>query len=514
MPFPKGKLADLVYFAKLGVLGLVVGLVAVAFQFALAGAESLRERSSSALHAFPAWGWAVMPVVCGLGGGLSAWLVARFEPDAAGSGIPHVKALLLRLRTLRPWRLIAVKFFGGVVSVGSGLSLGREGPTVQMGAALSDALGRKMGLSRDAARLLACGAGAGVAGAFNAPLAGFIFVIEELRREMSPRTYAGALTAALTADIVSRRLVSELPSFRVENLNPLPWSVLPVVLFIALTGGLCGAAFNRALLTGLEAAARFRLAPRWALAAFAGAAIGLGMWWLPEVAGGGHATAERVLIGNLASAPVVFLAGLLVAKFLATVLSYASAAPGGIFAPMLLMGALLGTVVAKIGAIWFPSLTDAQTALAVLGMVAWFTGAVQAPLTAIVLILEMTGEHHMLFWLALSGLVAQLTAELVGGRPLYDALLELDLRRRGIAPAGSDPIRVVMGVQHGSRLDGRRVGEADLPVGAILVAIERAGRERLPAPDFVIEPGDHITVLVAGESPEIALRVSDEARGM
>ena len=182
------------HFFRAAVIGLCAGLLAVAFRRVLALAETARGRVLDHLHGHPMWGWAVLPAIGLLAGAVVGWMTTRIAPEAAGSGIPHLKGVLLHVRRLRWRRLIPVKFIGGVVGIGAGLSLGREGPTVQMGAAVAQALG---GLLRtpegDLPQLFSAGAGAGLAAAFNAPLAGLLFVIEELHRELSSRTAAGAL---------------------------------------------------------------------------------------------------------------------------------------------------------------------------------------------------------------------------------------------------------------------------------------------------------------------------------
>src|ERR1051325_5653396 len=228
------------HYARAAVVGTLVGVLAVAFQWSIALAERARSWMLDTLHGAPHaswWGWAVLPALglavgCGVG-----WMVLRFAPDAAGSGIPHIKGVLVHIRTMRWSRIVPVKFIGGVLSVGTGLSLGREGPTVQMSAALANAVGQFLKVpSRTLPQLISCGAGAGLAAAFNAPLAGFLFVLEELHREMSALHFGGALVAAVTADIVTRSMTGQLPSFSVPMTEALPLSVLPAVCLLGGVG--------------------------------------------------------------------------------------------------------------------------------------------------------------------------------------------------------------------------------------------------------------------------------------
>lgn len=503
------------HFLRAAIVGALAGLLAVAFQWLMTLGEHERNHLLESLRDIPGgeyWGWAVLPAAGMLLGCAIGWAVVKWAPDAAGSGIPHIKGVLVGLRDLKWKALLPVKFFGGVLGVGAGMSLGREGPTVQMGAAVGRVVADVTHLPpRAVPQLISCGAGAGVSAAFNAPLAGFLFVLEELHREMSTLTFGGALIAAVVADIVARSLTGGLPSFAVHEFPALPLSALPAVVVLGVVGGLIGVGFNKSLLwAGRKAAggagvlARF---PRWALPGIALAVCGLAAWWLPDAAGGGHSVAER-LMSPAMNMPVVVLLVLLAVKFGLTVISYASGAPGGIFAPLLLLGVVMGAIVGKTTELLFPALGPHTAAFGVLGMAALFTGSIRAPLTGMVLILEMTANYEQLLALSVACLGAYLTAELTGDRPIYEALLAADLKRRGVA--GHDdaqPRSVVVGIQHGSPLAGKAIREGHWPEGCLVVTVERAGREVLPTASLVLSPGDHITVLVPADHPERSLAV-------
>jgi CIC family chloride channel protein len=430
-----GPAADLVRSAA---VGLLAGALAVAFRWAIAGVDRVRLALLAAGHREPEWGWAVAPLLGLAAGCLVGWLTVRFAPDAPGSGIPHIKGVLRGARTMSWKALLPVKFAGGALGIGSGLSLGLEGPTVQMGACGAQAVGGAAGLGDRARRpLLANGAGAGLAAIFNAPLAGFIFTLEELRRPLLVSTYSGALVAVVCAVMVARALSGQLPSFEVRGFPAPPLASFPLVIAIGAIAGLLGVAFNRSLLALHRLSFRIRAVPRWCLPGLVGAGVGLCAWWLPDATGGGHAFAQRLLTGAY-PAGLGLLAALLVAKFTLTVASYASGAPGGIFAPLLVLGAVAGVIVGQASQWAFPALASTPTAFAVLGMAALFTASVRAPLTGITLILEMTGETAQLFALCAACLVAYLVAEALADRPVYDALLEDDLERRR-APSPSTP---------------------------------------------------------------------------
>ena len=509
------------HLVRAAVVGVVAGLVAVGFKWVLVESERSRGNLLDWLHALPhagLWAWSVLPILGLLLGSFVGWLVSRFSPDAPGSGIPHLKGVLLHVRSMRWKSLLPVKFLGGAIGIGAGLSLGREGPTVQMGAAIGQAVADLLRVpSRAVPQLLSCGAGAGLAAAFNAPLAGFLFVIEELHRELSARTFAGALVAARSADIVARALGGDLPSFAISGYPAVPLAALPAAAFIGIVGGGLGVIFNRMLLRSSAAALLIKSVPRWVLPGVACAVCGLVAWWLPEAVGGGHLTAERLLSGQLAWG-IGFLLLFLVAKFALTLLSYASGAPGGIFAPMLLLGAIAGAVIGEGLATLFPALQPHATAFAILGMAAFFTGSVRAPLTGIVLIIEMTGNYQHLLALGVACLIADLTAGALRDKPIYESLLEADLHRaspiQGPSDQPSAPRAIYVGVQLGSAIAGCTVRVCGLPPGCLVVAIERGGRELLPEADLVLHPGDHLSILVPEDEPQKAIEVIRLATGL
>ena len=495
------------HFVRAAVIGLCAGLVAVAFRRALALAESGRSDLLTTLHTHPAWGWAVLPAIGLVAGCIVGWSTQRFAPEAGGSGIPHLKGVLLHLRTLSWRRLLPVKFLGGVIGIGSGLSLGREGPTVQMGSAVALALAKTLRApASDIPQLLSAGAGAGLAAAFNAPLAGLVFVIEELHRELSSRTAAGALVAAVCATVVTQGLAGDTPSFEVHGLVSMPLAALPLAAIIGAVGGLGGILFNRSLLAGQGIALSQRQVPRWMQPGIAGLCVGLVGWWLPDAIGGGQGVAEHVLDGTMITT-LGSLAILIAVKFVLTVASYSSGAPGGIFAPMLLLGALLGAAFGKTAVMVSPVLADQAQVFSVLGMVAVFVGSVRAPLTGIVLISEMTDGYQLLFPICITSLVAYLTAEGLRVTPIYDALLEADLKRSGHGEAHAEPRTLYIGIQTGSAVAHKKIAEAGLPRGCLIIALERGGNSILPTAATVLRPGDHISVLIPGDAPQAPLEI-------
>src|SRR5436305_4166703 len=287
---------------RAALVGLLAGLVASAFRLTLEWLDRARDSLFRAAHGMPRpWGLLLVLAVCGAAAGAALWLVRRFAPETSGSGIPHLKAVLHRLRGMRWRRVLLVKFASGTLGLSAGLALGREGPTVQMGGAVGGLVSRwlRSGV-RERHNLTAAGAGAGLAAAFNAPLAGVIFVLEELRRDFAPGALTAAFVASVTADVVARLLMGQSPIFHVVNSPVPPLSSLPLFLVLGLLAGLLGVIFNRALLVSLRL---FDRTARWPLglpAALVGLVIGVIGWFAPGVLGGGGSLVEATLAGRVA----------------------------------------------------------------------------------------------------------------------------------------------------------------------------------------------------------------------
>ena len=274
--------------------------------------------------------------------------------------------------------------------------------------------------------LLAAGAGAGLATAFDAPMAGAIFVLEELVRRFEPRIAIAALGASATAISVSRMLLGEVPDFHVEALAYGDAATRPLYFALGAVAGLMAIVYYRILLGTIAAAERVGGWPVELRAGLIGAAVGTLAWFAPDLVGGGDPITQRTLAGaeTLALLPVVFLVRLAL-----DAVSYAAGAPGGLFAPMLVLGAQLGLLFGLLCRIAFPDLNIQPEGFAVVGMAAFFIGVVRAPLTGIVLVTEMTASVTMLLPMLGAGFVAMLVPVLLRNAPIYDSLREVTLRR-------------------------------------------------------------------------------------
>jgi CIC family chloride channel protein len=413
--------------ASLAALSLVVGsaagLLGALFRRGLEAADRQRDLLAGWAQQRELLGLAVLVALGAAATALAAWLVRRFSPEASGSGIPHVEAVLNKRVSPAPLRLIPVKFLGGWLAIGAGLALGREGPTVQMGASIAHLIGR-IGRRNadDCLTLLAAGAGAGLATAFNAPIAGAVFVIEELLRRFETRSSIATLGASASAIAVSRGILGQGPDFAVAE-SPYPGvGALPFYLALGLITGLLGVAYNRAILGALAAGASLtKRVPIELQAAAIGAAVGALAWWAPDWVGGGEALTEQTLT-QLAPVPIVL--AMLAVRFALGPISYAARTPGGLFAPMLAVGTQIGVIYGTIVGEWFPRIEASSAAAGVVGMAAFFTAVVRAPMTGIVLVIEMTGSFTLLLPMLSACFGAMVVPTLLREPPIYDSLAE------------------------------------------------------------------------------------------
>lgn len=412
------------HLLKLGALaffvGGAVGLLGAVFRLALLQADRLREQFVSQAQGARLLGLVLVVAGCGAAAAVAAWLVRRFSPEASGSGIPHVEAVLRRELPQAPYRLIPVKFFGGLLAIGSGLALGREGPSVQMGASLAHLLGRAFRCPpADCLLLLAGGAGAGLATAFNAPIAGAVFVLEELYRRFDTRLTVATFGTSAGAIAVSRVFLGDQPDFRVEAFSYGGFGAVLLYLLLGAFAGLVGIAYNRAILGGLAATERLRRWPVELRAAVIGSVVGLIAWLGPSLVGGGDPLTQRTLSG---SDPLTWLVPVFLLRFALGPLCYAARTPGGLFAPMLVLGAQGGLLYGNLWICWATALAPDPKAFAVVGMAAFFTAVVRSPLTGIVLVIELTGCLTLLLPMLAACFVAILLPTLLREPPIYDSL--------------------------------------------------------------------------------------------
>jgi chloride channel protein, CIC family len=402
-------------------VGAGAGLVGGFFRQVLIWLDIFRDDVVTFSHAHAGeWiNWFIPTALCSAGAFVGSFLTQRLAPQTSGSGIPRVEAVLRSHIRPAGISILLVKFFGGALSIGSGLALGREGPTVQMGGTVgrlvSDLLRKFVA---EPWSLIAAGAGAGLAVAFNAPLAAVLFVVEELLHRFSARVFSATLVACIAGTVVLRAMLGNTPEFGVANLPSTPVGILPEYLLLGAAAGLLGVAFNVSLVRSLEL---FDLAKNWPAGtkgAIIGAAAGLLAWFSPHLVGGGEVVAQRAIEGHLVWRALV---ALLLIRFALTMGSYGCGAPGGIFAPLLALGALLGNAFGALSAEIRHVPID-PAAYAIVAMAATFTAIVRSPLTGVVLLLEMTGGWTLILPMMAASVTAYAVPELMGNLPIYDSL--------------------------------------------------------------------------------------------
>jgi len=345
-------------------------------------------------------------------------------PLAAGSGIQHVEAVYRGAARPPGLLLLPAKFVGGVLAIGSGLVLGREGPTVHMGAAIGAQAARYGGLSDPDVRMMQTAlGGAGLAVAFNAPIGGALFTIEEATKSVRLKTVLATLCATATAVACARLILGDRPDFLVDPVAPLSTVWIPVFVVFGLITGCLGAFYSRLVLSMLDAVAAVPRIPAVAKASIIGAIVGLMAFVDPHAVGGGDALTQLIVGGGALALPLAL--GYLAVRVFAGPLSYAAAVPGGLFAPLLAVGALWGVLfVGVLNLLWPNDGHSLAVPMAIVGMAAFFGAVVRAPLTAVVLVIEMTGITALAVPMLAATAAAVLTAELLKSPPIYDSLRE------------------------------------------------------------------------------------------
>jgi CIC family chloride channel protein len=416
----KGKFS----LAKLAMLSLLtgaaIGLVIGCFRVALDHMNTARTDTIVWAHQWPVLGFILVCTAVAAATAIAAWLVQRSGQPAAGSGIPHVEAVIEGKLPAAPLLLLPVKFIGGLLAIGGGLALGREGPSVQMGANLAQFCGSVFRLqTTDRIALFASGAGAGLAVAFNAPMAGAVFVLEELVRRFDTRIAIAALGTSCSAIAVASLMLGRQPDFNVAELpGPSSWSG-PIFALFGILAGLAGVAYNRLI---IKTCALFDGLTRWrpeARALLIGALVGALAWFSPHLVGGGDIITQQVLVGGigLTALPLIFAV-----RFVLGPLSYAAGTPGGLFAPILALGASLGLGFGLLCPQFVADAGATPVTFAIAGMAAFLTATVRAPVTGMILIFEMTGAFNQALPMLWACFSAMAVPTLMGNSPIYDSM--------------------------------------------------------------------------------------------
>jgi len=415
----------LIFFAF--VVGLLAGAAGGIFRLSLGYIEDFRNNLFASVSSSDLTSW-LWPILFGIiGVSVALFLVKKFAPETSGSGVQEIEGALDELRPLRWKRVLPIKFIASLFSLGSGLLLGREGPTIQIGANIGK-------MTKDIFKqhenktnpLVSAGAAAGLASAFNAPLAGVIFVIEEMHGHFKYNFFsvAAIMVASGTADFVVRVIVGVDPVVQMTVFPGPPLSGIWLFILLGIFFSLVGYLFNKLLVISLDFFKNLSKITLIFGAVFAGTVIAIIGIYYPEMIGGGYGTISQVLNHSFT---LYFLIILFVGRMILTIFSYGTGVPGGIFAPMLALGVVFGMLFGSVMQHYFPDLVSHPGIYAVAGMAGIFASTVRAPLTGLVLAIEMTSNYELILPLIITTVTASVITAQLGNEPIYTTLLKRTL---------------------------------------------------------------------------------------
>lgn len=477
-------------------VGALVGVLVTAYRLVLTHGERFVEWVSATLADRPALLAPWLLALC-----LAAFVVGllvRWEPDTAGSGIPQVDAEVMGARSMRWWRVLPAKFVEGAIGAFAGLSLGREGPSVQLGGMVGKGVSQGLGRGRGEERLLVtCGASAGMAAAFHAPLTGVMFAVEEIHKSFSAPVVISVMCAAVLGDYVASQLLGLSPVvvFTLSEFVPHEWYGMLAAFGVAM--GLVSCIHNAGMFLAQDVLSRLRFGAPFVRLLIPFALCGVCALVAPLLLCGGDAIVEVLRRPQGLTAAV--LAGLLVGKFVLTCVCFGSGAPGGTLFPLVAMGALAGALLGEICIGTFGLDRVLVSNFMVLGIAGLFAGVVRAPVTAVVLAFELTGSLDALLSVTLVSVLSYTTANLLKVDAYYEhlvaRLLGIDVEHAHERWASQGRQLHAFTVTAGSEACGSSVLGLGLPAGVLIVTVTRHGRRLVPHGSTVLEAGDQLLVL-------------------
>ncbi|BBM45881.1 ClC family H(+)/Cl(-) exchange transporter [Leptotrichia trevisanii] len=483
--------------------------------------------------------------------GMAVQFMLSKYPLISGSGIPQVSGLLTKKVKFKWFGELITKFVGGILAIGAGMSMGREGPSVHLGALVGSGVKEVTKRSEvEEKYLVTCGASAGISSTFNAPLAGVIFSLEELHKFFSPLLLICTLVASGTSNFVSRMILGSQTSFQYNFMLPkdIPYyifALITVIFCIIIT--ITGKAFSYFLLLIQRHYRKIKLNKYVKMAIFMILAYVIAVFF-SDITGGGHELIEEMFSKNVLLRTLIII---LVLKFFYTMLCYATGAPGGIFLPMLVIGALTGKVYGEILNHYFSIPNDIIVHFMLLGMAAYFTAVVRAPITGITLILEMTGNFSYLYMLIIVCTITYIFTELLKMEPIYERLYfnmfhkqilaedkensenEKRAKRLEILEKWWKNKKIDIGVKSNrknledkivtllipvgtnSEFDNKTVKELHLPEKLLIVSVRKAGKDSIARGDTLIQSGSQLVIITdyttaqkyAGELKEKGMKI-------
>lgn len=476
-------------------VGITAGLVSVFYRYSLTFAETGLMKVLDFIKGDPLktviW-FALLAII-----GIAVWMINQWEPMVSGSGIPQVNGEIKGYFNPSWWKAIIGKFIGGTASVFAGLSLGREGPSVQLGGMAAKGVARITKADKTTElRMISCGAGAGMAAAFNAPLAGIMFVLEEIHHTFDKSILCMGIVATITADFTSKLFFGQSTTFNYDTLNfPLRYYWLLIIIGIVL--GLSGVLYNLIMVKMQDIYKKIKFLPGWLKLAMVFLFSGVVGLVMPQILCGGHAMEEILLNEHPA---IGYMLLLLAGKFLFGAVSFASGAPGGTLYPLCILGAYIGAIFGAASIHLFDLGPEFYEEFVVIGMAGFFASIVRTPITGIVLVYELTGNMNNILPLATVSLISYAVANLIGVNPIYETLLEK------IVNSGSEKkefrrtdekVLKTYVIPVGSPLGKKAVGDINWGKHCLIVSVERGDVSITPKGDTTLKEGDELVVLIS-----------------
>ena len=496
-------------------VGSIVGLVIALFRIMIVKADQARQMAVHLVKVRPVYAFAVLLLLV-----LIAWILdklIRFEPDISGSGIPQIEGELKGLEDQNWRKVLAAKFAGCVLAIGGGLALGREGPSIQLGGMIGKGFARrKNALLTEERMLMSCGAGAGLAAAFGAPLAGVLFALEELHKNFSAEVLVSTMAASAVADYIAVNIIGLRPVFDFDVEHRIPLRLYWAVVLLGVILGILGVIYNKLLDKMQDFFDKFD-------SKFISIGIMLVISFLmmfiyPTVLGSGNNLVKVISDGKFT---LMALAVLFVAKLFFSTGSFGTGTPGGIFLPLLVIGAITGGLYSTFLSTVFGVEEYYIKGFVIIAMAGFFSAIVRAPITGVILITEMTGNFMTLLSLVSASLVAYVVADLLGGEPVYDQLMHRRQRKKVESGSGTHDhdyladvysksdkkyvkkrisirerkVVIDSSIHIGSMMDGHKVMELGLPEGSLIVSVMRDGKEIIPHGSTILNGGDDLEIL-------------------
>lgn len=476
-------------------IGFLCGILVTLYRFGIefGTEEALKLYAFLRLHPLYILPWSIIIIIAGF----ITYKLIKLEPYAKGSGIPQVEGILLFGMKMKWHTILVVRFMAGLLTSFFGVSLGREGPSIQIGASGGQALAEKIGKNKlEKNYLITAGASAGLSAAFNAPLSGVIFALEEVHRTFSPTILIAATTSALVADVTSKYFFGLKPVLSFLKIPQLPIEYYIWLLPLGIISGFVGAVTNKGL---LSVSSVYRLVPEYlrpTIALFFALFCGL---LIPQVLGGGQNLIE---ISENVDTGIGLLMVYIIIKLIFTCICFGSGIPGGIFMPILSIGALAGCILGQtLTQFGLPS--QFIPVFCVCAMAGTLSGSVKAPITSILLMAEMTGSLVHLLPVAAVSLIALLISDLLKISPIYEVLLErLTQENKEQFIMQKTGAVVEIPVELGSKVAGNKIKEINWPEGTLIISIKRGNKELVPNGNTKIMHGDYLVILSSEQKYE------------